>query len=89
MVKPITFKQPPKVKGRTMVPLQLKVDPIDKVIIQEFAARMTETSGIKVAASNVLITTFYQRWPEERKRKLTLEKEAIHGRKYIDGITRK
>lgn len=71
-----------------MVPLYLRVDPIDKIVIQEFAARQTETSGIKVSAANVLVTTFYQRWRDEHKKKLRLEKEAIHGRKYIDGIKR-
>jgi hypothetical protein len=88
MAKPIKFKQPPKVKGQTMVPLYLKVDPIDKIIIQEFSDRQSETSGIKVSPANVLMTTFYQRWRDEAKKKLRLEKEAIHGRKYIDGIKR-
>jgi hypothetical protein len=88
MAKPITFKRPPKVKGQAMVPLYLRVDPIDKIVVQEFSARQTENSGIKVSPANVLMTTFYQRWPEERKKKLRLEKEALHGRRYIDGIKR-
>lgn len=81
MAKPLTFKRPPKVKGRAMIPLYLRVDPIDKQIVQDFAARVSESSGIKVSSGNVLMTSFYQQWPEERKKKLKLEKEA-HGRKH-------
>jgi hypothetical protein len=80
MPKPITFKRPPKVKGHAMVPMYLRTDEIDKQIVQDFAARVTETAGIKVSSANVLMTSFYQQWPEERKKKLRLEKEA-YGRK--------
>jgi hypothetical protein len=86
MVKPIKFTQPPKIKGQAMVRWTQKFSPIDRIIVEEFAARMSEISGIKVAPSNVLMTTFYQRWPDEAKKKLRLEKEAKYGRKYIDGI---
>jgi hypothetical protein len=83
MVKPLKFKQPPKVKGRAMVPMSLKADPIDKEIVKNFAARVSETAGIKVSSANVLMTSFYQQWPEERKKKLKLEKEA-YGRKHTN-----
>ncbi len=88
MVKPIKFKKVTKVKGQAMVPLYLRVDAADKVVIQEFANRQSKTTGHLVSAANVLVTTFYQQWRDEYKKKLRLEKEAIHGRKYIDGIKR-
>jgi hypothetical protein len=86
MAKPITFKQPPKVKGQAQTPLQLAVDPLDKIIVKDFADEQTINSGIKVSMGNVLLTAFYQQWPEQKRKKRELEKEAIHGRKHIDGI---
>jgi hypothetical protein len=88
MAKPITFKQPPKVKGQAQIPLYLKVDPLDKQLVKEFADEQSHMSGMKVSMGNVLMTAFYQQWPTIKKKKRELEKEAIHGRKYIDGITR-
>lgn len=88
MVKPITFKRPPKIKGQTMVRWSQKFSPVDRTVVEDFAARQSETSGFKVAPSNTLMAAFYQQWPDEYKKKLRLEKEATHGRKYIDGIKR-
>ncbi|MCO4274290.1 hypothetical protein NG701_07585 [Pseudarthrobacter sp. HLT3-5] len=88
MTKSIEFKKVTKVKGLAMAPLFLRVDPIDKVVIQEFAERQTETSGHLVSAGNVLVTSFYQQFRDEHQKKLRLEKEVVHGRRYIDGIKR-
>ncbi|WP_427007167.1 hypothetical protein [Pseudarthrobacter sp. H2] len=80
MTKPITFKQPPKVKGQAQVQMQLAVDSFDKQIVKTFAAEQSQTAGIKVSMGNVLMTAFYQQWPELRKKKRQLEREA-HARK--------
>jgi hypothetical protein len=86
MTKHITFKQPPKVKGQSQVQMQLAVDPVDKIIVKHFADEQTVHAGIKVSMGNVLLTAFYQQWPELRKKKEQLKKEATHERKHIDGI---
>lgn len=81
MPKPITFQQPPKVKGYARKKVTITVDPVDMKLIKEFADQQSEASGIKVSIANVLTTAFYQQWPNIRKKKRQLEKEA-HGRKH-------
>jgi hypothetical protein len=81
MVKPITFKRPPKVKGRSMPSTHLKFDPIDKMMFKRRARRASDASGIKVSIGNILQTAYYQQYPEDRKESDRLKKEA-HGRKH-------
>jgi hypothetical protein len=76
MAKPIKFKRPPKVKGRTMPSTHLKFDPIDKTIFKRRAQRASEASGMKVSIGNVLQTAYYQQYPEDRKESDRLKKEA-------------
>lgn len=84
MPKPLKFKRPPKVKGRSMPSTHLKFDPIDKMIFKRRARRATEASGIKVSIGNILQTAYYQQYPEDRRESDKLKKEAAHERRHSE-----